>query len=790
MRTLILCFIWMMPLGYGWSQDQAGPRQKEAEQESCLIYEVKPGETLYSISRKFQVPMQEIRDTNPDVTTLLKAGTRLRIPVAESADTRSLFPENRKPLRYIRHEIRKKETLYSISRQYGVTQEDLFTANPGLTRLKKGDVIRIPQWSVPVDIDLETGMARPVSDSATTHWVQQGETLYSLSRKYGRSVEALLEENPHARELKAGMRLTIPAQRPSAPSTSEQEAEAVQKLPSAPEFPRQGKTEIQTPSGGITRHTVRAGETLYSIARHYGVSVERLRESNPGISGGLPAGTTLAIPEPDGAVVLHPPEDGEVKEGVQQHLVKEGETLYGLARQYNVSMTDLVKGNPVLETRSPRAGDTLLIFASGIEKEPVHGALPDPPGREEPVDCSGTDGYDGAPIHLTLLLPLMTDDNLELNGKSGSVKDEEMSGSHSGSGSLKGNNKIQFQGNSENFIHFYEGVLLAVDSLQEMGVRISLEVFDTGRKSSKVKNLVSSGKLDKASIIIGPVFPPEQKEVSDFVMGKGIPLVSPLSSSEEITTGNPWYFQVNPSREYIAQATASYVISTYENSNILVLQTASSDDQAGKSYKQLKEELAAWPQQGNTSVRLCDYRKEGYAGLKSMLVKERANVVVISSQNEAEVSVVVSNIKPLAEAFNLILIGTNRFPQFESIDPEYYHAGQLEYLTPFWPDPGQASTLRFTDKFRHYFRTEPNQFSMQGFDVAFFFSKALSVFGPRLVRCIPAISEEMIQGVYQFRPSETGGFTNHGLNVVKYTSDYQIVRKKSLVNSSLPQTIF
>ncbi len=762
-RYRLLFVLWVSSLGYGWSQEITDRKKIIENGREFLLYEVKPGETLYSISKKFDVPLQEIRDANPTVTSILKTGQILKISSQEFKEISALFPDHNKPLRYIRHEVRKKETLYSISRRYGITQENIFTANPGLTRLKRGVVLLIPQWTLSGNSEIEEGTEPVRSDSVVTHWVQPGETLYSISRKYGKPIAWILEANPGANDLKSGMRITIPMHPNAGPVTPE-----------------------STESDGY--HTVHAGETLYSISRQYGTTPERLAELNPGIAKNLPAGARLLIPKIEKPAV---PEMNP-QEGPVLHIVKGGETLYGISQRYKTPMTEMVRSNPYLEKRSPRVGDTIKVY-----KPETAWILPPPPDsipgksdRSEQIpddrvvrDCSEISDFDnqGKPLTVVLLLPVMINENLNLNKISRSEgKDSE---SESGiSGTLSSSSeKVQFHGNSENFIHFYEGVLLAVDSLQQMGIRINLKIYDTEQKPSRIRNLVASGNLNDARLIIGPVFPSEQKEISDFCLKNKIPVISPLSASEELTSVNPYFVQVNPSREYIARRTALYVASSFNNCNLLVIQTGNSDSQAESAFSQLKEELTNSPD-NHSQVRICNFRKEGYVSLKEMMVKDRKNVILIPSTNEADVSVVVSNIKALADTYDLTLVGNNRFPQFESIDPDYYHQGQLEYLTPFWPDYSLALTRAFDEKFRHYFRAEPNQFSMQGYDVAFYFIKALDTYGKDFRNCLPHFSEQLVQGKYYFQQTASGGFSNEGLSVVLYTRDYQIIRKKSLTN--------
>jgi ABC-type branched-subunit amino acid transport system substrate-binding protein len=389
-------------------------------------------------------------------------------------------------------------------------------------------------------------------------------------------------------------------------------------------------------------------------------------------------------------------------------------------------------------------------------------------------------------IKVAMLLPIMLAENIALNEQLlANYRSESTGVNQVISDTLRIDTKIssqlQFQGNSENFIQFYEGALLAIDSLQQMGIKVDLEVWDTEQKSSKTRNLVSSGVLNSAALIIGPVYPNEQKEITEFADKKRIPLVSPLSPSNEYLKDSEFCFQVNPSKEYIAEKTNEYIISTFQNGNLIVLQTSNSAGEAENEAARLRQELEKNGGRDNhTTIGICNFRKDGYASLRDKMVKDRDNVLVFPTINEAEVSVVVSNIKNLSAEFNITVVGNSRFPQFETIDPEYFHIGKLEFLTPYWPDMNQAITRSFINKFRLYYRNDPNQYSIQGYDVTFFFVKALIDFGSDFRQCIAKEKAELVQGTYRFSKLTSGGYFNKGLSVIQYLPSYEIIRKKVL----------
>ena len=72
-------------------------------------------------------------------------------------------------------------------------------------------------------------------------------------------------------------------------------------------------------------------------------------------------------------------------------------------------------------------------------------------------------------------------------------------------------------------------------------------------------------------------------------------------------------------------------------------------------------------------------------------------------------------------------------------------------------------------------KTEPNQFSMQGYDVTYFFAKAVSEFGRDFRNCVHTINPKLVQGNYRFEKLPSGGYVNKGLSVVTFTRDYKVV---------------
>jgi LysM repeat protein len=205
----------------------------------------------------------------------------------------SIGVEKKNGITYVQHKLEQGETLYGISKRYKTPVDSILSSNPGLqvANLKPGMVLLVP---------ISYGKPAPVNTSSSVHIVETGETLYSISKKYGISVEELKALNPGmGTSLAVGQPLNIPKKG----------------------VDNQTKTlapNTQTSTSGAT-HTVVAGETLYSISRKYGVTVDALTKANPSAANGLNVGTVLVIPGVN-PVVTKPLEQTTVTKSTTQEM--------------------------------------------------------------------------------------------------------------------------------------------------------------------------------------------------------------------------------------------------------------------------------------------------------------------------------------------------------------------------------------------------------------------------------------------------------------------------------------
>lgn len=177
-------------------------------QEKYRNHTVKEGETAYSIAKQYKITINEIYRLNPDVKNGIKADTILILPLVDG------FDSNDPNVKFKKHRVRRKETLFSISQKYKVSIDDIKRYNKHLysKALKKGEKLMIP-ISLKKSTTVNSNNTTIVTNTFETkkHSVQPKETKYGIARKYGITIAELEMLNPNIGEmLQIGTVLNVP----------------------------------------------------------------------------------------------------------------------------------------------------------------------------------------------------------------------------------------------------------------------------------------------------------------------------------------------------------------------------------------------------------------------------------------------------------------------------------------------------------------------------------------------------------------------------------------------------
>ena len=185
-----------------------------AQKTEIVSHTVTQGQTLYSISKLYNTTVEEIIKFNPGSAEKLSIGQKLIIPSNSNAKPEAKEKRNGKT-----HTIQKGETLYRLSKMYNVTTDELCAANPGLSinNFRTGEVIIIPtkeqiKEDETIKLDAPQKEQEKLPVIVGTHKVQRKENIKGICEMYNITQEDLIKVNPILKEqkLKRKMELNIP----------------------------------------------------------------------------------------------------------------------------------------------------------------------------------------------------------------------------------------------------------------------------------------------------------------------------------------------------------------------------------------------------------------------------------------------------------------------------------------------------------------------------------------------------------------------------------------------------
>ena len=552
------------------------------------------------------------------------------------------------------------------------------------------------------------------------HTIEKGQSLYSISKMYNVTTSDIIHLNPGCDEkIYAGQTIKIP----------------------------KGKESQK----GETFHTIQAGETLYKLTTMYNISAKDICEANPGLSAeNFRIGQVILIPQKEKEQVVtaqKPTEQSNIQGPVvprckEMHKVKRKETIFSVSREYGISEEELIAANPELK-KGMKKGQLLCIpYPVATTTQPTQKEDPYaiPPSNSELFRESKETPKKMSTIKAALILPFQEDKRM---------------------------------------VEYYEGFLMAVDSLKRTGTSLDLYVYDSGKEVSTLNAILSKNEMKKMDVIFGPMHQNQIKPLSDFAKKNDIRLVIPFSQKGEEVFNNPAVYQINTPQSYLYSEVYEHFTRQFPNAHVIFIEPISADKEKAEFISGLKQELK------NKGISMQTVNENATKEtLKAALRNDKENIFIPTSGKNVLLIKVLPQLTLLVRdntGQNIHLFGYPEWQTYTRDHLESFFELDVYFYSSFYTNTLFPAAVQFTNAYHKWYSKDliskyPN-YAMLGFDTGFFFLKGLSRYGSELENNLSKMNLTPIQTGFKFqRVNNWGGFINKKVFFIRFTKNFELVK--------------
>ena len=754
-------------------------------------------ETFARLSSIYLIPERYIFKANPNLSSPLREGEYVKIPVEDSFDILDGKAKKRSSTRSVKAS--------NTGSAYSKRVNNPASNNSSASKLNTSDnrsKSNSANNRIPADIS-ETVSFNP--DIAVIpdyrHVVILGETTKTIANKYDIPVDILKAANPGlGNNVTKGDRLRVPDKTKLQKTIKEQPLNNNEPKIIEPTTDTNISIPAATsPQYETIKHKVKKKETLYSIGREYGVTVSELMQANNGLT------TTISI----GQIILVPKK--KISTPYIIHRVENKTKVSKIAKLYRIPVYQIKEYNPEVGKR---------VYSGQDIKIPVgnHAIIMTLPLVNDKVSRSHeqSDRYkhitenrsshcnftpDGNRIFkIALMIPMFLEEADSLNK-------EEFLLSH------------QPFFSPFRFIQFYEGALLALDSLTKQGMKVEMYVYDVGRNLTKTTEVLRQRELRNMDLIIGPFYSNSFNQVALFAGNFNIPIVNPLSYREAVINDYKTVIKVKP--EILSQVV---MIKTYVNifanySKVFLISQTSYKDadkvieinngiiselepQIKFSNEELLDLAFAVAQRDtlyedvNTPPPFIIENTEIYPSILESIPSDstvinnylirinyatdslhpflenasplRNNLVLLYGTKKSFILDVINRLNECRDTFDIQLLGVPTWERINNLSNVEMNNLNLSYFASNYINYQSESTQDFIDTFRNNFSSEPDYYAFSGFDVTYYFLSSLFYLGDDFSDCLDQFPMKLLQSTYSFkRVANTDNFENKYWNLLQ-----------------------
>jgi len=284
-------------------------------------------------------------------------------------------------------------------------------------------------------------------------------------------------------------------------------------------------------------------------------------------------------------------------------------------------------------------------------------------------------------------------------------------------------------------LEFYEGIQLALDSLNSNGALIDVRVYDTEAGLSHLGRILQSQELKNADLVVGPLYPSENQIVQDFSLANQVNVVNPFSNNTDLIAENPYAYLFQPSSETLGRRAAEYIAANGRNKLCMVLSgTFKKDSVLAASFMEKATEL------GIQIVAHRSFKKEDAAEIMNILAtpteydefkypsqftlrKDSIASIFVASDDPLLYTKVISSIETRGDS--ILVVGSENWIDDTAVAFEKYQNLGVIFAAPNFVSATNPRRARFVSDYLSRYGRAPSKVSQLGFEMMIFYGNQL-----------------------------------------------------------------
>ena len=328
-------------------------------------------------------------------------------------------------------------------------------------------------------------------------------------------------------------------------------------------------------------------------------------------------------------------------------------------------------------------------------------------------------------------------------------------------------------------VEYYEGFLMAVDSLKRTGISIELYAYNCGEDKASLNSILAKDEMKKMNIIFGPSQSQHTKTLAEFAKKHDIRMIIPFSSKEDEVFNNPFIYQINTPQSYLYSEVYEHFTRQFPDANVIILEAANTDKDKIEFIKGLKQELK------NKGIPVKTLQETATAEmLKNALRNDKENIFIPTSDSDVTLIKIIPQLTLVKRENPEIPFHLFGYPKWQTYTKNHldsFFELDTYFYSSFYTNNLLPAAINFIKAYHKWYSKDMvinyPQYGMLGFDTGFFFLKGLSKYGSELEKNLSNMDLTPIQTGFKFqRVNNWGGFINKKVFFVHFTKDYELVK--------------